>query len=73
MRAEQIKNEISKLDVSEKLLLVEEIWDSIASDNSEIAMPNWQKKELNERYNEYKKGKLALHDWEEVHKDLRKK
>ena len=73
MRPEKIKEEISGLGLSEKLLLVEDIWDSIAADNLEIPMSVWQKKELDKRYKEYKEGKLGLHNWEEVHKDLREK
>jgi len=73
MRTEKIKDEIRSLELSEKLLLVEDIWDSIAFSNSVIPMPMWQKQELDRRYNEYKKGKLELHDWEEVHKKLRQK
>lgn len=73
MRAEQIKQEINRLELSEKLLLVEDIWDSIAASNSELPMPEWQKYELDRRYKEFKKGKLALHDWKAVHKDLREK
>ncbi|MEA1968592.1 MAG: addiction module protein [Thermodesulfobacteriota bacterium] len=73
MRAEQIKEKISKLGLSEKLLLVEDIWDSIAISNSEIPLPVWQKQELDKRYKEYKEGKLKLHDWECVHKSLRAK
>jgi putative addiction module component (TIGR02574 family) len=73
MRTEKIKNEIRSLELSEKLLLVEDIWDSIAFSNSVIPMPMWQKQELDRRYNEYKKGKLELHDWEGVHKELRQK
>ena len=46
MRPEQIRIEVSKLGLSEKLLLVEDIWDSIAANNSEIPMPMWQKQEL---------------------------
>ena len=42
MRSEQIKDEISRLGLSEKLLLVEDIWDSIATSNSEIPMATWQ-------------------------------
>lgn len=38
MRPEQIKDEVSKLGLSEKLLLVEDIWDSIAVSNS-ISVP----------------------------------
>ena len=73
MKADQIRSEIENLELSEKLLLVEEIWDSIAASNSELPMPDWQKKELEKRYNEYKEGKLKLHDWRSVHEDLRKR
>jgi len=73
MRTEQIKDKINCLNLSEKLLLVEDIWDSIAADNSEIPMPMWQKQELDRRYKEYKAEKLDLHDWETVHTGLRQK
>jgi putative addiction module component (TIGR02574 family) len=73
VRPEQIIEEISGMGLSEKLLLVEDIWDSIAADNSEIPMPTWQKRELDRRYKEYEEGRLELHGWEEVHKDLREK
>ncbi len=73
MRPEEIKEEINKLDLSEKLLLVEDIWDSIAQSNSVLPMPEWQKAELDRRYREYKEGKLELHDWSSVHENLRNK
>ncbi len=73
MRPEKIKDEISKLELSEKLLLVEDIWDSIAASNSELPMPEWQKKELDRRYQQYEEGKLDLHDWKMVHEELREK
>lgn len=73
MITERIKDEISNLELSEKLLLVENIWDSIALNNSVIPMPMWQKQELDKRYSEYKKEKLELHDWKDVHKELRQK
>ena len=46
MRPEEIKSEVDKLALSEKLLLVEDIWDSIAADNSEMPLSLWQKQEL---------------------------
>ena len=73
MRPEQIKDEINRLELSEKSLLVEEVWDSIAIGNFEISMPEWQKKELDRRYKEYKEGKLGLHDWKAMHEELRAK
>lgn len=73
MKTKEIVKEIDKLGLSEKLMLVEDIWDSIARSNSELPMPEWQKVELDKRYDEYKCGKLSLHDWKDVHDDLRKK
>jgi len=71
MKADEIRSEIESLELSEKLLLVEDIWDSIATGNSELPMPEWQKMELDRRYNEYEEGKLELHDWKTVHEELR--
>lgn len=73
MELERIKEEVSKMELSEKLLLVEDIWDSIATGNSELPISMWHKRELDKRYKEYKKGQLELHDWEKIHEDLRKK
>ncbi|MDA3917597.1 MAG: addiction module protein [Deltaproteobacteria bacterium] len=73
MKTEQIKKEINSWGLSEKLLLVEDIWDSIAFSNSVIPMPMRQKQELDKRYDEYKKDKLELRDWEDVHRELRQK
>jgi putative addiction module component (TIGR02574 family) len=73
MRLEEIKDEIGRMELSEKLLLVEDIWDSIAASNSEIPMAEWQKQELDKRYKEYCNGKLELHDWQSVHNSLRNK
>ncbi|MBW2010134.1 MAG: addiction module protein [Deltaproteobacteria bacterium] len=73
MRSEEIKQEINKLGLAEKLLLVEDVWDSIAQSISELPMPEWQVKELDKRYHEYTEGKQNLHDWESVHEELRNK
>jgi putative addiction module component (TIGR02574 family) len=73
MRPEEIKREISKLNLSEKLLLIEDIWDSIAQGNSELPLPEWQRQELDKRYKEYKAGEQNLHDWQSVHEEIRNK
>jgi len=73
MRPEEIKAEINRLELSEKLLLVEDIWDSIAASNSTLPMVEWQKKELDRRYKDYEDEKLELHDWHSVHKGFREK
>ena len=73
MKPTKLIIEIEKLGLSEKLILVEDIWDAIAKDNSELPMPEWQKAELDKRYADYQTGKIKLHDWESLHEDLRKK
>jgi len=73
MRPEEIKQEIDNLNLAEKLLLIEDVWDSIAQSNSELPMPDWQKLELDKRYKEYKEGKQTLHDWKSVHEEIRDK
>lgn len=73
MRPNEIKQEINKLNLSEKLLLIEDVWDSIALNNTELPMPEWQKRELDKRYKEYKAGEQCLHDWQSVHEEIRDK
>jgi putative addiction module component (TIGR02574 family) len=73
MSVKDIIKQINKLDLSEKLILVEDIWDSIARSNSILPLYEWQKKELDKRYKEYKSGEQRLHEWNEVHEELRKK
>jgi len=46
LRTEEIVREVEKLGLSEKLMLVEDIWDGIARDSGELPMPEWQKSEL---------------------------
>ncbi|MFQ5681517.1 MAG: addiction module protein [Candidatus Omnitrophota bacterium] len=71
LKTSDIEKEIEKLALSERLILVEDIWDGIARDNGKLPMPQWQKNELDKRYREYKEGKLKLCDWEGVHGQIR--
>jgi putative addiction module component (TIGR02574 family) len=73
MEPEKIVDQIKKLSLPQRLILVQDTWDSIALESGNLTMPDWQKKELDKRYGQYKDGELALHDWQEVHKELREK
>jgi putative addiction module component (TIGR02574 family) len=73
MRPEQIWDEVNRLNFTEKLLLVEDVWDSIVAENSDIPIPMWQKQELDKRYQDFQKGHLELHEWSDIHGDLRQK
>jgi len=61
--------EILKLSTSERILMIEQIWDSI--EPKDIDMIEAHKKELDKRLNRYKEGNTDFHSWEEVKKDLR--
>ncbi len=73
MEPDKIASEIKRLGLSQKLILAQDIWDSIALESGKLPMPEWQKSELERGYSQYKQGNLALHDWREVHEELRKK
>ena len=73
MRPNEIIKEVDNLDLSEKLSLVENIWDSIALSNDELPMAEWQKAELDKRYSDHKTEKLKLHDWVNFHDQLKNK
>lgn len=45
--------EISKLSASEKILLVEDLWDSISADESSVPVPESHKAELEKRFKRY--------------------
>jgi len=46
--------QISKLSIPEKILLVEDLWDKIVADESDIPVPQSHKKELSKRLRRYK-------------------
>jgi putative addiction module component (TIGR02574 family) len=45
--------EISKLSTAEKILLVEDLWDSISADEASIPIPDSHRAELDERLKRY--------------------
>ncbi len=71
MEPDKIAAEVNKLSLSQKLILTQDIWDSIARESDKLSMPEWQKNELEKRYSQYKQGKMELHDWRKVHNKLR--
>lgn len=56
--------EILKLSLQEKIMAVEAIWDSIAQDADTIPVPEWQKKIIEERLQNY--DSASGKTWEEV-------
>lgn len=59
-------DELSKLNKSEKLILVEALWDSIASDPSEVEVPEHHKAIIEERLKTLEQDKETGYSWEKV-------
>jgi putative addiction module component (TIGR02574 family) len=57
---------IQELSVSEKIILVEKLWDSILDDESEIELTENQKLEIDRRISLYSRTKNIGEPWSEV-------
>ena len=57
---------ILKLSREEKLQIVEELWDSIAQEESQQPLARWKIDELNRRDEAYQKDPSTALSWEEV-------
>lgn len=59
-------NELSQLNKNEKLLLVEALWDSIASDPEEVEVPDHHKSILEQRLQTLEEDKENGASWKEI-------
>jgi putative addiction module component (TIGR02574 family) len=66
-----LMEQIQKLSVSEKILLIENIWDSITLSGNELSVNNKQKIELDKRLADYNKSPEDGSTWEEVKNRLK--
>ncbi len=60
--------DILKLNKSERILIVEKIWDSIADEKEDSSLPEWKKELIEERLSEYNANKDKGEDWDEFKK-----
>jgi len=65
------KAEILKLSISERILLVEDIWDSIAEAPEEITLTQAQEQELDARLDAYHKNPTEGSPWAMVRDRVR--
>jgi putative addiction module component (TIGR02574 family) len=63
--------DIKKLSVAERILIVEDIWDSIFSSEEDFPITDEQKKELDSRLDAYKKNPNEGKSWKEVKDNIR--
>ena len=69
-KSNALRDEILQLPPSERLKLVEEIWDSLAATPGNVPIPDWHKDELDRRLDEPTPG--PGESWEQVRGRLRK-
>ncbi|MEH2354859.1 addiction module protein [Nostoc sp.] len=58
--------ELSSLSRAEKLQLVEDLWDEIATTPAALPVLDWQKQELARRKAEYLQNPAIANSWEDV-------
>ena len=65
--------EILNLSIKKRLELIEEIWDSIASDEQAIPLTSAQRRELDRRKREHRADPTVATPWSEVRDRLQKR
>jgi len=64
-------DEIKTLDITERIILVEEIWDSIAKEQDSIGLSEYEKEVLNARLASFENNPNNLLSWDEIKTKLR--
>ena len=62
---------IDQLSLAERILLVEEIWDSIATETQDLPLTEAQREDLARRVSAYEANRHAGSSWEQVKARLR--
>ena len=60
--------EIKKLSVTERISIIEEIWESI--DKGGLSVSDSQKLEVRERVERYRKGETNFFSWDQIRTEL---
>jgi putative addiction module component (TIGR02574 family) len=63
--------QIKKLSKAEKILFVEDLWDEIAKDDTDIPVPESHKHELDKRLDDHKKFPGSLLTLEELQRNIK--
>jgi len=64
-------DEIKQLDITERILLVEEIWDSIAKEQKSVGLSEYEKDVLDTRLASLEENPNTLMSWDEIKTKIR--
>ena len=65
--------QIKKLSIPERILMVEDIWDSIRASHEKLTVTEAQKKDLDHRYAEYKNKPQNSSTWSGIKRRIKSK
>jgi putative addiction module component (TIGR02574 family) len=68
----ELTEQAKKLSVSDRILLVEEIWDTIAEDNLAFELTESQKRELDRRLDSARRNPRQGRPWDEIKAEFMK-
>ena len=72
----ELTEQAKKLSISDRILLVEEIWDTIAQENQAFELTNAQKRELDRRLESARtnggQGRALGRTWDEIKAEFMK-
>jgi putative addiction module component (TIGR02574 family) len=61
------------LSVTDKIVLMERLWDDLSRRPSDVASPDWHADILDKRRNAVREGRTAFVDWEDAKRRLRER
>ena len=64
-------DEIKQLDITERIILVEEIWDSIAKEQDSVGLSEYEKSILDERLSSLESNSNNLMSWDKMKAKIR--
>ncbi len=64
-------DEIKQLDIAERIILVEEIWDSIAKEQESVSLSEYEKNVLDARLASLENNPDTLTTWDEIKNRIR--
>ena len=68
--ANPARDELLRLPLAERIELVEDLWDSIATDAESVPVPESHRRELARRRAAHREDPSAVRPWEEVRERL---
>ena len=69
----EILQQTKKIGVSERIRLVQEIWDSIVEDTEDLPVPEWHRNELERRHAKYIGNPDSVLSWDQVKENVKQK